>query len=121
MNSFHQTKNVKKPPSPISRPPYLNLSPEGVILDLRVQPGARKTEWAGLYGRQLKLMVQAPPVEGSANQACITFLAHCFGVRRSEVMLLRGEKSRSKVFLVKGLTLEKCLSLIPGQNPDLRE
>ena len=88
---------------------------------LRVQPVARKTEWAGLYDRQLKLMVQAPPVEGAANQACITFLADCFGVRRSEVILLKGGKSRSKVFLVKGLTLGKCLSLIPGRNPDLPE
>ncbi len=121
MNSFLQTKKAKKPPSPISRPPYLIFSPEGVILDLRVHPGAKKTEWAGSYGRQLKLMVQSPPVEGAANQACIAFLAHYFGVRRSEVMLLKGGKSRSKVFLVKRLTLEKCLSLIPARNPDLPE
>ena len=116
----HQTQQPKKPLSPVSLPPYLKLSPEGLILDLRVQPGAKKTEWAGLYDRQLKLMVQSPPVEGAANLACITFLAHYFGMKRSEVKLLKGGKSRSKVFLIKGLTLGKCLSLIPVQNQDLQ-
>ncbi len=72
-----------------------------------------------MHGQQLKLTVQSPPVEGAANEACITFLSHYFDVRRSEVSLLRGEKSRSKVFLIKGLTLKKGLSLIPNQNQDL--
>ncbi len=116
-------KNSPAPKSLIQKffPPFLNPTPEGMQLMLRVQPGARKTEWAGLYDRQLKLMVQSPPVEGAANQACIAFLAHYFEVRRSEVMLIKGGKSRSKVFLVKGLTPGKCLSLIPGRNPDLPE
>ena len=114
-----QTQKGKKPSTPPHLPPYLNVTPEGVIVNLRVQPGARKTDWAGLYGQELKVMVQSPPVEGAANQSCITFLAHWFGVRRSHVILLKGEKSRSKVFLVKGLTLDQCRSLIPGQHQDL--
>ncbi|MBI5602232.1 MAG: DUF167 domain-containing protein [Deltaproteobacteria bacterium] len=90
-----------------------------MLFNLWVQPGARKTSWSGLHGQNLKLTVQSPPVEGAANQSCITFLAHWFGVRRSHVILLKGEKSRSKVFLVKGLTLDQCRSLIPGQHQDL--
>ncbi len=102
-----------------SLPLYLKLSSKGIILNIRVQPGARKTTWAGVHGQELKLMVQAPPVEGAANQSCLSFLARWFRVKQSEVVLLKGGKSRSKVLLLKGLTLEKCLSLIPGQNPDL--
>lgn len=119
--TIRQIQNGKKPSSPSPLPPYLNVTPEGVVIKLRVQPGAKKTDWAGLYGQELKVMVQSPPVEGAANQGCITFLAHCFGVKKSEVVLLKGGKSRSKVFLIKGLTLEKCLPLIPGQNQDLLE
>lgn len=109
-----QTQNGKKSSSPPHLPPYLNVTPEGILFKLRVQPGAKKTDWAGLYGQELKLMVQSPPVEGAANQGCLTFLAQCFGVKRSGVVLLKGAKSRSKVFLIKGLTLEKCLPFIPG-------
>ena len=34
-----------------------------LVLSLRVQPGARKTEPAGLHGGALKLRLQARPVE----------------------------------------------------------
>ncbi|MGA3085111.1 MAG: DUF167 domain-containing protein [Thermodesulfobacteriota bacterium] len=102
-----------------SLPVYIKPTTEGIVLNLWVQPGARKTEWSGLYGQQMKLMVQAPPVEGAANQSCIIFLARWFGIKKSDVVLLKGEKSRSKVFLLKGLTVGKGISLIPGQNQDL--
>jgi uncharacterized protein len=111
-----QKKNNQPTPS---LPPYLKPTPDGVLLTLWVQPGARKTTWSGWHGQQAKLSVQAPPVEGAANQGCMAFLAQWFGVKRSQVILLKGEKSRSKVFLIKGLVLEKCLSLIPAQNQDL--
>jgi uncharacterized protein len=100
-------------------PLYVKPTPEGMLLTLWVQPGARKTTWSGYHGQQVKLSVQAPPVEGAANQSCIAFLARWFGVKKSQVILIKGEKSRSKVFLMKGLILGKCLSLIPAQNQDL--
>lgn len=115
-------KDRKKPInsiySPAHLPFYLKPASEGTIINVRVQPGARKTTWAGVHSQELKLMVQAPPVEGAANQSCLSFLARWFGLKRSEVVLLKGGKSRSKVFLLKGLHLGKCLSLIPDQNPD---
>lgn len=104
--------------SPVSRLPFIRSVSEGTIVPIRVHPGAKKTTWVGVQNQELKLKVQAPPVEGAANQSCLAFLAGWFGMKRSEVVLLKGGKSRSKVFLLKGLTLEKCLSLIPGQNPD---
>jgi uncharacterized protein len=97
-----------------SHPPIQETS-EGLVLRLWVQPGARKTGWAGIHGDQLKLMVQAPPIEDAANQGCLAFLAHWFGVKKTEVLLLKGEKSRSKRFFIKGLGLKKALVLIPDQ------
>jgi uncharacterized protein YggU (UPF0235/DUF167 family) len=45
----------------------------------------------------------APPVEGAANRACRDFLAEVLGVRRAEVELISGDKSREKRFRVHGL------------------
>jgi uncharacterized protein len=101
-----------------SLPAWLQVSPEGPILNLWVQPGAKKTVFSGYHGDNIKLMVQAPPVEGAANQKCLTFLAQWFGIKKSEVLLIKGEKSRSKRFLLKGLSPEKVLALIPARNPD---
>ncbi|MGA2217421.1 MAG: DUF167 domain-containing protein [Terracidiphilus sp.] len=80
----------------------------GVTLAVRAQPGAKKTAIIGVYGEgasaQLKIAVQAPPVEGKANAALIDFLAELFGLPRNRVELVSGEFNRSKVFLLHGLT-----------------
>ena len=91
---------------------YLRATPAGVTLAVRAQPGARKTAITGIYGEgdaaQLKIAVQAPPVEGRANEALIAFLAKTFDLPRSSVELISGDLSRSKVFLLRGLTLERA-------------
>ena len=80
----------------------------GVKLAVRALPGAKRTAIVGLYGEgaaaQLKIAVQAPPIEGRANSALIEFLADKFDVPKSYVELVSGELSRSKVFLVRGVT-----------------
>jgi hypothetical protein len=86
----------------------LRATPSGVTLAVRAQPGAKKTAITGVYGQgaaaQLKIAVQAPPLEGRANQALIAFLAETFNVPKNAVELVAGELSRSKVFLLRGVT-----------------
>lgn len=94
----------------------------GVTLAVRAQPGAKKTAITGVYGEgaaaQLKIAVQAPPIEGRANEALIAFLAAFFGLPRNRIELLTGELSRSKVFLVRGLTLAEVERLLaPSISP----
>jgi uncharacterized protein len=88
----------------------------GVTLAVRAQPGAKKTAIAGVYGdgdaAQLKIAVQAPPVEGRANEALIAFLAETFGVPKRSVDLVSGELSRSKVFLLRGISVGPAKSII---------
>lgn len=90
----------------------LRATAEGVRLAVRAQPGARRTAIVGIYGEgetaQLKIAVQAPPLEGRANQALIAFLAETFSLSKSAVELTSGEQSRSKVFLLRGLTLAQA-------------
>lgn len=84
----------------------------GVTLAVRAQPGAKKTAIAGIYGEgasaQLKIAVQAPPVEGRANTALILFLAELFGISKSSVELISGELSRGKVFLLRGMAEQRA-------------
>lgn len=79
---------------------------DGVTIAVRAQPGAKRTKVVGVHGEELKIAVQAPPIEGRANEALIAFLAETLGVAKSKVTLLSGELSRSKVFLVRGVSAE---------------
>jgi uncharacterized protein (TIGR00251 family) len=96
----------------------LRATPAGVTLAIRVQPGAKKTAITGIYGEgataQLKIAVQAPPLEGRANQALIAFLAETFSIPRHSVELIAGESSRSKVFLLRGLSLAQVTTALKG-------
>ncbi len=91
----------------------------GVTLAVRAQPGAKKTAIVGVYGEgdaaQLKIAVQAPPIEGRANEALIAFLAKTFGLTKSAVELISGELSRSKVFLLRGVTRAGIEAVLPDK------
>jgi len=45
----------------------------------------------------LKVYVNAPPVDGKANKVVAKVLAEHFKIRKSNVKILRGEKSKEKV------------------------
>jgi uncharacterized protein (TIGR00251 family) len=68
-----------------------------ITLNLHIQPGAKKTEVAGLYGDALKIRLAAPPVDGKANVALIGFVAERLGLSRASVTLKSGQTSRRKV------------------------
>ena len=75
-------------------------------LTLRIQPGARTTRFSGRHGDHLKLAVAAPPVDGAANDEARRFLARTFGVRRRDVRIVIGARSRTKHFELDGLTAD---------------
>jgi hypothetical protein len=75
----------------------------GVVLNVRVQPRARRNEIAGVHGEALKIALTAPPVEGAANDACIAFLAKRFALPRSHVTIVAGHASRNKIIRLQGI------------------
>ena len=77
---------------------------DGATLAVRAQPGAKKDAVLGRHGGAVKVAVTAPPEDGRANAALVECLKNWLGVKRSQVVLLSGEKNRNKVFLVRGLT-----------------
>ena len=74
--------------------------PQGWLLAIHAQPGARRTEVAGLHGQALKVRVAAPPVEGRANDELIALVAKTLGVPKKSVFVVKGGASRQKTVLV---------------------
>lgn len=78
----------------------------GLVLELHVQPGARRTEFAGMHGDRLKIRLAAPPVEGRANEALLEFIARELKVPKRQVRIDAGLTSRRKRVVVEGYTGE---------------
>jgi hypothetical protein len=76
----------------------------GVLLTVRVQPGAQRTEVLGtLADGSLKVRLKAPPVRGEANRELVSLLAGRYGVPESAVRIVRGRTSRIKVISIEGI------------------
>jgi hypothetical protein len=63
---------------------------------IRVIPRAKQNKVVEEEGR-VKVYLTAPPVEGRANQALIEVLAAHFQVRKGDIRIIRGGKSRDKI------------------------
>lgn len=83
----------------------LSEAPDGVLLAVRVVPGARKSELIGEAAGRLRVRLQAPPVEGKANKELLKLLARELGLRKNQLALARGDRSREKTVLLAGLSL----------------
>ena len=70
------------------------------LVQVRVQPGAKKTECAGLVEGRLKIRLAAPAVDNKANAALVAFVAKKLSLRPSRVELVSGATSRQKSLLV---------------------
>jgi len=67
---------------------------------LKAQPGASKSEFAGLYGESMKVRIKAAAVEGAANKELIKFLSKSFKIPKSEIIIKSGQNSKIKQLLL---------------------
>jgi|SRR5271154_3066630 len=87
-------------------------SAEAVVVTVRVQPRASKDEIAGEMAGALKIRLQAPALEGRANEALVELLAGLLKRPKSAVRILSGERSRTKRIAIHGVTKQQLLGLL---------
>ena len=88
---------------------------EDICINVRVIASSSRTELAGTRDDALLVRVNAPPVDGAANEELVSFLASILGVPRRNVAILSGARSRHKRLRVTGIdvaTAERHLSSI---------
>jgi uncharacterized protein (TIGR00251 family) len=79
---------------------------DGVLVPVKVVPGASKSRIVGELGGRLKVAVAAPPEKGKANAALEALLADRLGARRRDVSVVAGHNSPIKTVRVAGLDIE---------------
>ncbi len=98
--------SIRKPASAENQtentPVWIQSVANGCRIRVHVTPRASKTEIAGVHGDALAVRLQAPPVDGKANQALCAFFAERVGVQKRAVHVVSGNTSREKVLSVAG-------------------
>jgi len=72
----------------------------GLLLSLKVFPGAGRDEVQGMAAGALRVKVSAPPDKGTANKAVLELLAKWLGTSKSSLSVQSGETSRQKKILL---------------------
>jgi uncharacterized protein (TIGR00251 family) len=83
-----------------------------VVFSVRLQPRASHDEVVGELEGALKIRVQAPAVEGRANEGLIDFLAQLLNLPKSAVRILSGERSRIKRVEIRGVSRSHIENLL---------
>jgi len=77
--------------------------PDGSTLRVRVSPGARRDGILGRHGGAWKVAVRAPAEEGRANRELCRLVADALGVPARDVTVLKGERGKDKILLLRGV------------------
>jgi hypothetical protein len=81
---------------------------DGLSLSVWVTPGARRSELAGVADGRLRVRLAAPPFEGRANDALVRYVAGLLAVRRDQVSVVAGGRSRRKLLRLTGVTVSEA-------------
>ena len=77
-----------------------------MILQIRVKANAKTNAVGEVVNDRLIVSVQAPAVDGKANEAIKKVLAKHFKVKQRDIEIISGEKSRDKKINVAGAGIE---------------
>ena len=67
---------------------------------VNVKPQAKQEKLEKTGAHSYSVWVKAKPLEGKANQAVVKVLSQHFGVAKSKIVLIKGQKAKDKVFMV---------------------
>jgi len=75
-----------------------------LLIEIRVRPNSSRNKVGGTVGDPPRLVVavQAPAVDGKANDAVVKELAKAFDIRARDFRIVFGELARDKRLLVSG-------------------
>lgn len=91
---------------------FLRASQEGLILEIVVAPRAKRSKFVGFHGGYPKIALAAPPIEGRANEELVSFLKDLLGIPGRDIELVRGDTSKRKAVLLRGISPEKALQVL---------
>ena len=87
------------------------------MIEVRVQPRAKRNSVEVFEGAKLRVRVTAAPEGGKANDAVIALLARTLGVAKNSIRILKGHKGREKVLAVKGLSVQEVIDELQTTGP----
>lgn len=108
--------SADKSPAPALSAVSIN-SGGSIVLRVHAKPGAKQNTITDIMDEAIAVQIAAPPVDGEANAELVKYIAKVLQLRKSDVSVERGSKSREKTLLVSGDTdLVRVLTLLKAEH-----
>jgi uncharacterized protein len=78
-------------------------------LAVKITPNAGRNEVTGFKEGVLQIKIAAPPEKGKANKELVDFLSERLGIRKSTILIIKGQTSRNKVVSIETLSNEEII------------
>ena len=89
-----------------------NKDSESIRLAVKVTPNAGRNEITGFKEGVLQVKIAAPPEKGKANKELTDFLSETLGMKKSSILIIKGQTSRNKVIVIEGISGDEVLKRI---------
>ncbi|KAG6531708.1 UPF0235 protein C15orf40 homolog [Zingiber officinale] len=100
-------------PAEIKFPGCLRLLPPSTVaITIHAKPGSKVATITDVGDDALGVQIDAPARDGEANAALLDYISSVLGVKKRQVSIGSGSKSREKVVLVQEVTLQNVLDAL---------
>jgi len=83
--------------------------PDGSTIDIKVRPSSTRRCLEGFSGGRIVVCVHSSPEKGKANKEALRVLSDVLGAPPSRLEVIRGQSSRDKTILVRGLPPDEVI------------
>jgi uncharacterized protein (TIGR00251 family) len=84
------------------------------LLTVRVTPRAGRSAIAGVRDGVVLVKLAAAPIDGAANAALVALLSDLLHVPKRSIRIASGDRSRTKVIEIDGVTADDALRRLTG-------
>lgn len=110
-----QAGKTSEDPTNVYSGPVTVKQDNSVIIKILAKPGAKQNGITDIIDEGVGVQIAAPPVEGQANTELVKYISKLLGLRKSDVTLETGSKSRAKTIVVNGLDRDTILDKLKSE------
>ncbi|GER29626.1 hypothetical protein STAS_05500 [Striga asiatica] len=100
-HSAESTRSPTKYPACIR-----SVSPSSVAISIHAKPGSRLATITDMNDEAVGVQIDAPAKDGEANAALLEYISSVLGVKKRQVSIRSGSKSRDKIVIIEEVALE---------------
>ncbi|XP_028798268.1 UPF0235 protein C15orf40 homolog [Neltuma alba] len=97
-----------------------SMTPSSVAITIHAKPGSKTASVTDISDEAVGVQIDAPARDGEANAALLDYMSSVLGVKRRQVSIGTGSKSRDKTVIVEDVAVQYVFDALDKVSKDQR-